>query len=114
LKVEAISMVTDRQKVLAITSEPVEPSGFLVAVKDTGKGVDPATTDRIFERFFTTKPDGVGMRLSICRSIIDTHGGRFWVSPCMPCGTVFRFTMLASRQTHSHSASEFRLLAEGG
>jgi signal transduction histidine kinase len=85
-----------------------------VVVKDTGKGVGPATTDRIFERFFTTKPDGMGMRFSICRSIIDTHGGRFWVSPCTPCGTVFRFTMPAYRQVHCHSASEFRLLAEGG
>ena len=91
--VEAMSAVTERPKMLAITSEPVEPSGVLVAVQDTGTGLDPATADRIFDPFFTTKLDGLGMGLSICRSIIDAHGGRLWVSPGVPCGTVFRFTV---------------------
>jgi C4-dicarboxylate-specific signal transduction histidine kinase len=76
--VEAMRAVTERSKTLAITSEPVEPSGVLVAVEDTGTGVDPATADRIFDPFFTTKSDGLGMGLSICRSIIDAHGGRLW------------------------------------
>ena len=91
--VEAMSVITDRPKVLAITSEPVEPGGVLVAVEDTGPGLDPATADRIFDPFFTTKPDGMGMGLSICRSIIDAHGGRFWAAPRKPWGTVFRFTV---------------------
>jgi PAS domain S-box-containing protein len=91
--VDAMSTVTDRPKVLAITSEPIEAGGMLVAVEDTGTGLDPATADRIFDPFFTTKPSGMGMGLSICRSIIDAHGGRFWVSPSVPCGTVFRFTV---------------------
>jgi signal transduction histidine kinase len=65
----------------------------LVAVEDTGTGLDPATTDRIFDPFFTTKPSGMGVGLSICRSIIDAHGGRFWASPRVPCGTAFRFTV---------------------
>jgi C4-dicarboxylate-specific signal transduction histidine kinase len=91
--VDAMSTVTDRPKVLAIKSEPVEPGGMLVAVEDTGTGLDPATADRIFDPFFTTKPSGMGMGLSICRSIIDAHGGRFWVSPRVPCGIVFRFTV---------------------
>jgi signal transduction histidine kinase len=91
--VEAMRAVTERSKTLAITSEPVEPSGVLVAVEDTGTGVDPATADRIFDPFFTTKSDGLGMGLSICRSIIDAHGGRLWVSPGVLCGTVFRFTV---------------------
>jgi C4-dicarboxylate-specific signal transduction histidine kinase len=91
--VEAMSVVTDRPRVLAITSEPVEPGGVLVAVEDTGPGLDPATADRIFDPFFTTKPDGMGMGLSICRSIIDAHGGRFWAAPRKPWGTVFRFTV---------------------
>jgi C4-dicarboxylate-specific signal transduction histidine kinase len=91
--VEAMSAVTDHPKVLAITSEPAEPGGMLVAVEDAGTGLDPATTDRIFEPFFTTKPYGMGMGLSICRSIIDAHGGRFWVSAREPYGTVFRFTV---------------------
>jgi signal transduction histidine kinase len=90
---EAMSVVTDRPKVLAITSEPVEPGGALVAVEDTGTGFDPANADRIFDPFFTTKPSGMGMGLSICRSIIDAHGGRLWVSPRVPCGTSFRFTV---------------------
>jgi C4-dicarboxylate-specific signal transduction histidine kinase len=90
---EAMSAVTDRPKVLTITSEPVEPYGMLVAVKDTGPGLDPAMADRIFTPFATTKPNGMGMGLSICRSIIDAHGGRIWVSPRVPYGTVFRFTV---------------------
>jgi PAS domain S-box-containing protein len=89
--VDAMSTVTDRPKVLAIKSESVEQDGMLVAVEDTGTGLDPATADRIFDAFFTTKPSGMGMGLSICRSIIDAHGGRFWASPRVPCGTVFRF-----------------------
>jgi C4-dicarboxylate-specific signal transduction histidine kinase len=96
--VEAMSAVTDRPKMLAITSEAVEPDGVLVAVEDTGTGLDAATADRIFEPFFTTKPDGMGMGLSICRSIIEAHDGRFWVSPRVPCGTVFRFIVPAYRQ----------------
>jgi C4-dicarboxylate-specific signal transduction histidine kinase len=91
--VDAMSTVNDRSKVLTITSEPVESSGVLVAVKDTGTGLDPATAGRIFDSFFTTKANGLGMGLSICRSIIDAHGGRLWASPSAPCGTVFRFTV---------------------
>ena len=91
--IEAMRAVTERPKTLAITSEPVEPSGVLVAVEDTGTGLDPATADRIFDPFFTTKSDGLGMGLSICRSIIDAHGGRLWVSPGVLYGIVFRFTV---------------------
>jgi C4-dicarboxylate-specific signal transduction histidine kinase len=91
--IEAMSAITDRPKMLAITSEPVEPGGVLVAVEDTGTGLDPTTADRIFDPFFTTKPNGMGMGLSICRSIIEAHGGRFWVSPGVPCGAAFRFAV---------------------
>jgi C4-dicarboxylate-specific signal transduction histidine kinase len=91
--VEAMSSVSERPRVLAITSQAADPSEVLVAVEDTGTGLDPATAKRIFEPFFTTKGDGMGMGLSICRSIIETHGGRLWVSPRVPCGTVFRFTV---------------------
>src|SRR6476660_5574225 len=83
----------DRPKVLTISSERVEPSGVLVAVKDTGRGIDSKAADRIFESFFTTKPNGMGMGLSICRSIIDAHGERFWASPNMPYGAIFQFTL---------------------
>jgi signal transduction histidine kinase len=91
--IEAMSAVMDRPKVLTISSERVEPSGMLVAVKDTGRGIDPATADRIFESFFTTKPNGMGMGLSICRSIIEAHGERFWASPNTPHGAIFQFTL---------------------
>ena len=93
--IEAMSAVMDRPKVLTISSERVESGGVLVAVKDTGAGIDPATADRIFESFFTTKPNGMGMGLSICRSIIEAHGERFWASPNTPHGAIFQFTLPA-------------------
>jgi signal transduction histidine kinase len=101
--IEAMNAVTDRPKVLAITSEPVEPGGVLVAVDDTGAGLDPATSDRIFDSFFTTKPSGMGMGLSICRSIIDAHGGRLWMSPRVPHGTAVRFTVPTAPQVKQSS-----------
>jgi signal transduction histidine kinase len=93
--IEAMNAVMDRPKVLTISSERVEPSNLLVAVKDTGAGLDPATADRIFESFFTTKPNGMGMGLSICRSIVEAHGQRLWVSPNTPHGAIFQFMLSA-------------------
>src|SRR5258705_7706293 len=94
--IEAMNAVMDRPKVLTISSERVESGdGVLVAVKDTGAGIDPAIADRIFESLFTTKPNGMGMGLSICRSFIEAHGGRFWASPNTPHGAIFQFTLPA-------------------
>jgi signal transduction histidine kinase len=90
---EAMSAVMDRPKVLMISSEHDESGGVRVAVKDTGAGIDPGIADRIFESLFTTKPNGMGMGLSICRSIIEAHGGRFWTSPNTPHGAIFQFTI---------------------
>jgi len=90
---EAMSAVTDRPKVLTVSSKRVESGDVLVAVKDTGAGIDPAIGDRIFESLYTTKPNGMGMGLSICRSIIKAHGGRFWTSPNTPHGAIFQFTI---------------------
>jgi PAS domain S-box-containing protein len=95
--VEAMSSVTDRPKVLAISSELIEPGEVQVAIEDNGTGLDSATADRMFEPFFTTKSDGMGMGLSICRSIIDAHGGRLWAAPSTPCGAVFRFALPETR-----------------
>jgi C4-dicarboxylate-specific signal transduction histidine kinase len=91
--VESMSSVTDRPKMLTIRSEPIEPNGLMVAVEDTGTGLDPAIADRIFDSFFTTKPEAMGVGLSICRAIIHAHGGRISASPRVPYGTVFRFTV---------------------
>jgi PAS domain S-box-containing protein len=91
--VEAMRGITERSRELRISSMLAEPSSVLIGVEDTGPGLDPAIAQRIFDPFFTTKPDGMGMGLSICRSIIESHGGRFWASPRVPYGTVFRFTV---------------------
>ena len=93
--IEAMAEITDRPRELAIVSEPAEAGGMLISVEDTGPGLDPAIAERIFEPFFTTKTNGMGLGLSICRSIIEAHGGRFWASPCKPHGTAFRFILPA-------------------
>jgi PAS domain S-box-containing protein len=90
--VEALRGVTERARELTVSSK-VEPGSVLVAVKDTGTGLDPAVAERMFQPFFTTKPDGLGMGLAICRSIIEAHGGRLWVSPRAPYGADVRFTV---------------------
>jgi PAS domain S-box-containing protein len=69
--------------------------GVLVAVRDSGPGIDPIHLERVFEAFYTTKAYGVGMGLSICRSIIDAHGGRLWAEANEPRGTIFQFTLPA-------------------
>ncbi|MGL4263933.1 MAG: ATP-binding protein, partial [Afipia sp.] len=71
---------TDRSRILVIQSRPDEASRILVAVKDCGTGLDEAAADRVFEAFFSTKPGGLGMGLSICRSIVEVHGGRLWAT----------------------------------
>jgi signal transduction histidine kinase len=91
--IESMATVTGRPKMLTITSLPIEPDGLLVSVEDSGTGLDPAIGDRIFDSFFTTKPEGMGMGLSICRSIIAGHGGRISASPRVQHGTLFRFTV---------------------
>ncbi len=91
--VEAMSGVTERTRELSVSSTLAEPSGVLIAIKDTGPGLDPAVADRMFQPFFTTKPDGLGMGLAICRSIVEAHGGRLWVSPRQPHGADVRFTV---------------------
>jgi signal transduction histidine kinase len=70
-----------------------EPDGVLVAIKDTGAGLDPVVAERMFQPFFTTKSDGLGMGLAICRSIVEAHGGRLWASPRALHGADVRFTV---------------------
>ncbi|KUM27362.1 histidine kinase [Mesorhizobium loti] len=90
--VEAIEAVEIEPRELLISTGQVGTE-VLVAVYDTGLGIDSSQVERIFDAFYTTKPSGTGMGLSICRSIIDAHGGRFWVEPNEPRGAVFRFTL---------------------
>jgi signal transduction histidine kinase len=91
--VEALGTVTDRPRELRLISEIDGPGTLRVAVEDSGPGLAPEVADRVFDAFFTTKPNGTGMGLSICRSIIDAHGGRLWASSRSPQGAVFQFTL---------------------
>ena len=84
-------------------------TGVLVAVRDSGPGIDPTHLERVFEAFYTTKSRGVGMGLSICRSIINAHGGRLWAEVNEPRGTIFQFT-LPSAEAKSSIARPFTTL----
>ncbi|MDX8495746.1 ATP-binding protein [Mesorhizobium sp. VK22B] len=90
--VEAIEAVEMGPRDLLISTEQVGKE-IGVAVRDSGPGIDPTHLEHVFEAFYTTKPSGTGMELSICRSIIDAHGGRLWVQANEPRGAVFRFTL---------------------
>jgi signal transduction histidine kinase len=85
--------VTDEPRVLRVKSEPYEGGSVKVSVVDTGAGVSAHDTDRIFDPLFTTKSDGMGMGLSICRAIIEAHEGRLWFAPNTPRGATFQFTL---------------------
>jgi len=91
--VEAMNSVEARARELAISTERDRASGVLVAVRDSGPGIDPGLVERVFEAFYTTKSGGTGMGLSISRSIIDAHGGRLWAEANEPRGAVFQFTL---------------------
>ncbi len=91
--VEAMSGVGDEARELTITTEQNQTTGFLVTVRDSGQGIDPGHLERVFDAFYTTKSSGVGMGLSICRSIVSAHGGRLWVEPNKPRGAAFLFTL---------------------
>jgi C4-dicarboxylate-specific signal transduction histidine kinase len=87
--IQSMSGVEDGNRELQISTESIEPEGVCVAVRDTGHGLRPESLPRLFEPFYTTKPDGMGMGLSICRSIIEAHGGRLWATRCEPRGLSF-------------------------
>ena len=93
---DAMSTVDDRQKQLIITIAKAEHNNISVAVQDSGPGIDPTNLERIFEAFYTTKPSGLGMGLSICRTIIEAHGGKLWATAAAPQGTILQFTLPAA------------------
>jgi C4-dicarboxylate-specific signal transduction histidine kinase len=91
--IEAMSWVEDSTRELLISTEQNQPNGVLVAVRDSGPGIEPERLERVFEPFCTTKPNGLGIGLSICQSIVKAHGGRLWADAIEPRGTVFQFTV---------------------
>jgi C4-dicarboxylate-specific signal transduction histidine kinase len=91
--IDAIKTVTDRPRELVIQSQLDEGGNVLVAVQDTGVGIEIEKANRLFDAFFTTKSDGMGMGLSICRSIIEAHGGRIWASANAGPGATVQFTL---------------------
>jgi C4-dicarboxylate-specific signal transduction histidine kinase len=95
--IEAMDAVTSRARLLRVRTER-HGREILVTVEDTGPGIDPKDSDRIFDPLFTTKSNGMGLGLAICRSIVDTHGGRIWAAPGVPHGTVFQFVLPAGDQ----------------
>jgi signal transduction histidine kinase len=99
--IEAMSGSRDGSRVLLIRTTRDGPGSVLVAVQDSGPGLKPETVDRLFDAFYTTKPGGMGMGLSICRSIIEAHGGRVWATANVPPGAVLQFTLPFHRQTSS-------------
>ena len=91
--VEAMGSIEEGVRELLITTKQHEAGGVLVAVRDSGPGINPEHLDRVFDAFYTTKSSGLGMGLSICRSIIEAHGGRLWADANEPRGAVFQFTL---------------------
>jgi len=87
---EAMSSSSERERVVSVRSEKHDGNGVLISVEDSGTGVEAQDVNRIFEAFFTTKAEGMGMGLSICRSIVESHGGRITAAKATPHGSVFQ------------------------
>jgi signal transduction histidine kinase len=95
--IQAMRCIGEGARELQISIEAVPSEGRVrVGVRDAGPGLSPESLSRLFEPFYTTKPEGMGMGLSICRSIIEAHGGRLWAIPCEPQGALFQFTVPAA------------------
>jgi PAS domain S-box-containing protein len=99
--IEAMQSVSDRPRELVIRSQQDESDRVLVTVTDSGVGISTENADRLFNAFFTTKPSGMGMGLSICRSIVEAHGGRLWTTANAPHGATFQFTLPVNADTAS-------------
>jgi signal transduction histidine kinase len=108
--IEAMDEVTDRPRELVIRSRQHDAGHVLIAVQDSGAGIDSDNMDRLFTAFFTTKPDGMGMGLSICRSIIEAHGGEMWASPNNGPGATFSFTVQTQQAATQEEAPHQRVM----
>jgi len=89
-----MTSVRDRSHVLSVRSERLE-DWVLISVQDSGAGINPDHAERMFDAFFTTKPNGIGLGLSICRSIVESHAGRLSAFPAHPHGSVFQVMLAA-------------------
>jgi two-component system sensor kinase FixL len=97
--IEAMSTITDRPRKLLIKSAEL-PDGVLIQIQDSGKGLSSELANRIFEPYFTTKSQGIGMGLSISRSIVEAHGGRLWAVPGSPYGATFQIILQRAESPH--------------
>jgi signal transduction histidine kinase len=109
--IEAMAGTSDWSRELAIVSDTDDANDVFVEVQDTGPGLDPENLDRLFESFYTTKPDGIGMGLAISRSIAEAHGGQLSAAPNNPCGAVFRLTLPVEETLGGDGAKRSRPLA---
>jgi signal transduction histidine kinase len=94
--IDAMTTIVDRPRVLRVRSERLEPSWILISVQDSGTGIRSEHVERIFEAFFTTKPNGMGLGLSICQSIVEAHGGWLSASAANSYGSVFQVMLPAA------------------
>ena len=98
---EAMCDVSEGTRELLVSTSKTGPNDVVIAVQDSGPGLPADSFERIFEAFYTTKSTGMGIGLSICKSIVEEHGGRLWATPNMPRGAVFQFTLPAQGESAS-------------
>jgi C4-dicarboxylate-specific signal transduction histidine kinase len=103
--IQAMSGDEDSTRELQISTETDEAQGVRVGVRDTGPGLAPESLPSLFEPFYTTKAEGMGIGLTICRSIVEAHGGRLWATACEPHGTLFQFTIPAGHPPALHRSA---------
>lgn len=96
-----MSAVREEPRELLISTDRDALNGVLVSLRDSGPGLDPASLEHVFDPFYTTKPSGMGMGLSICRSIVEAHGGRIWAGANETRGAVFQFSLPLEREETS-------------
>jgi signal transduction histidine kinase len=106
--VDAMGAVSSRARMLRIRSQLQQPEGILVAVEDSGPGLQDTYKEQVFEAFFSTKAEGMGMGLMFCRSVIEAHGGRLWVTDNKPCGAIFQFTLPCADENTSSVAEQIQ------
>jgi signal transduction histidine kinase len=103
--IEALSASRRSPRIIRVSTDSKENGEILTIVEDSGSGIELQVLDRIFDPMFTTKPEGMGLGLSICRSIVEGHGGRLWVSPNPAGGSIFQFSIPDARAAVSNEAA---------